>query len=238
MYVRLAFSVAMAVQPDILVVDEALSVGDLYFQKKSTDKILSFKDAGKTILFCSHSMYFINRLCDRVIWLKNGKLHMEGSAHDVTQAYETYQLKRDGEKAMQKEEVVAPGEKNLSQVLIRNILVTPFPTVRYGDDLNIDIEIEASSGLVPYRIGAILKRIDGIDIIGIGTKDIETLQGNRKVTLCFPSIQIKEGTFFMDLYIMDENFIHIYDRKSSEPFTIPKETVELGLVNLPHKWIV
>jgi hypothetical protein len=91
---------------------------------------------------------------------------------------------------------------------------------------------------VQYRVGAILKRIDEIDIIGVGTKDMEPLHGNRKVTLSFPSIQIKEGTFFLEVYIMDENFVHIYDRKTSVPFTIPKETVELGMVNLPHKWTV
>src|SRR4030042_6707805 len=96
MYVRLAFSVAISVRPDILIVDEALSVGDLYFQKKSTDKILSFKEKGKTIIFCSHSMYYINRLCDRVIWLKDGRINMEGSPHEVTQAYETYQLRKEG----------------------------------------------------------------------------------------------------------------------------------------------
>jgi ABC-type polysaccharide/polyol phosphate transport system ATPase subunit len=238
MYVRLAFAVAMAVQPDILVVDEALSVGDLYFQKKSTDKILSFKEAGKTILFCSHSMFFINRLCDRVIWLQNGRIHMEGSAYDVTQAYETYQLRREEKKAIQNEEKTADQEKSISHVIIRNILLTPYPIVRCGDDLNIDIETEAGNSSVQYRVGAILKRVDGIDIIGVGTKEIEPLQGNRTVHLCFPSIQIKEGTFYMEVYLMDENFMHIYDTKASEPFTIPKETVELGLINLPHTWKV
>ncbi|TNF56435.1 ABC transporter ATP-binding protein [bacterium] len=237
MYVRLAFSVAMAVQPDILVVDEALSVGDLYFQKKSTDKILSFKNAGKTILFCSHSMYYINRLCDRVIWLKHGKLHMEGSPHDVTQAYETYQLKRDEEGTGG---TAAPGTQkggDLPQVVIRKMLLTPFPTVRCGDDLNIEIEIETGDSSIPYRVAAILKRVDGINITGTGTKNHNTFHGNSSLRLCFPSIQLKEGTFFVDIFTMDEDFVHIYDRKASDPFTIPKESVEPGLLNLPHKWI-
>lgn len=237
MYVRLAFSVAMAVQPDILVVDEALSVGDLYFQKKSTEKILSIKKAGKTILFCSHSMFFINRLCDRVIWLKNGRLHMEGTAHNVTQAYETFQLKRESGLEQEKQGEAVPTATESPLVLIRNILVTPYPTVRHGDDLNIEIEIESNSGSAPYRVGAILKRIDEIDIIGIGTKDIDVMKGSRNVTLCFPNLQLKEGTFFFEIYLMDDHFVHIYDRKTSEPFTIPKETDELGMINMPHRWI-
>jgi lipopolysaccharide transport system ATP-binding protein len=237
MYVRLAFSVAMAVQPDILVVDEALSVGDLYFQKKSTDKILSFKDAGKTILFCSHSMYFINRLCDRVIWLKHGKLHMEGSAHDVTQAYETYQLKRDGEGTVESAPSDSQKGTDSFRVVIRKMLLTPYPTVRCGDDLNIEIEIETGDSSIPYRVAAILKRIDGINITGTGTKNHDTFRGNSNLRLCFPSIQLKEGTFFVDIFAMDEKFVHIYDRKASDPFTIPKESVEPGLLNLPHRWI-
>jgi lipopolysaccharide transport system ATP-binding protein len=236
MYVRLAFSVAMAVQPDILVVDEALSVGDLYFQKKSTDKILSFKEEGRTILFCSHAMFFINRLCNRVIWLKKGKIHMEGAPHDVTQAYETYQLKKGGEDTGEKDSEVTTGAAHSPLVIARGIIITPYPTVRSGDDLHIEIETETKNPSIPYRIGVILKRIDGIDIIGIGTKDTEPFKAGRKVGLCFPSLQLKEGTFFIEVYIMDENFVHVYDQKASDHFTVPKESTELGFVNLPHKW--
>ncbi len=237
MYVRLAFSVAMAVQPDVLVVDEALSVGDLYFQKKSTDRILSFKEAGKTILFCSHSMYYINRLCDRVVWLKNGKIHMEGSAHEITQAYETYQLKKNVSIPEEKVEKAHEKADTSNSVIIRDVIVTPFPMVRCGDDLNVDIEIHASDHTVPYRVAAILKRIDGLNISGTGTKEFDTFLGNRAIKLCFPSIQLKEGTFFIDIFTMDEQFVHIFDRKTSSSFTILKESIEPGIMNLSHKWI-
>ncbi|MBI5674273.1 MAG: ATP-binding cassette domain-containing protein [Nitrospirae bacterium] len=237
MYVRLAFSVAMAVKPDILVVDEALSVGDLYFQKKSTDKILSIKESGKTIVFCSHSMYYITRLCDRVVWLKNGRIAMEGSAHEVTQAYETYQLKKEAA-GQSGETVEKPATKGTSLILIKHIIITPFPVVRSGDDLNIEIEIEASDNAIPYRVASVLKRIDEINITSVGTKDHGALKGNRKVNLCFPSIQLKQGTFFFKIHIMDENFIHIYDSKASSPFNVPKETMETGFLELPYKWTI
>lgn len=237
MYVRLAFSVAMAVKPDILVVDEALSVGDLYFQKKSTDKILSIKESGKTIVFCSHSMYYITRLCDRVVWLRNGRIEMEGSAHEVTQAYETYQLKKEAaDKRSETSEKPAAGKAPL--ILIKNIIITPFPAVRCGGDLNMEIEIEASDNAIPYRVAAVLKRIDEINITGVGTKDYGNLTGNKKVNLCFPSLQLKQGTFFFKIHIMDENFVHIYDSKASLPFNVPKETMETGFMELPYKWTV
>ncbi len=238
MHVRLAFSVAMAVEPDILVVDEALSVGDLYFQKKSTDKILSIKEAGKTILFCSHSMYYVNRLCDRVIWLKNGQAALEGSAHEVTQAYETYQLKKEQAKSAAPSVYAAGETGHVAFLLIRNLIITPFPSVRSGEDLNIEIEIEALDDSVPYRIAAVLRRIDNVQIVGIGTRAHEPLHGSRKINLCLPGIQLKEGTFFLNIHAMDEQFIHIYDSKSTPYFTIPKESIEPGFINIPYRWTI
>ena len=87
MFMRLAFAVATSVEPDILVVDEALSVGDGAFARKSFERIMRLKDAGKTILFCSHSMYQVEALCSRAVWLEAGRVRMAGSAADVTQAY-------------------------------------------------------------------------------------------------------------------------------------------------------
>ena len=74
MYVRLAFSVAINVDPDILVIDEALSVGDGAFARKSFDRIMRMRDAGKTILFCSHSLFQVESLCARAICINKGKI--------------------------------------------------------------------------------------------------------------------------------------------------------------------
>src|SRR5437762_11868630 len=74
MYMRLAFSVAVNVNPDILIIDEALAVGDGHFQKKCVDKIREFQEAGRTILFCSHSLYLVSSLCRRTMWLDHGRV--------------------------------------------------------------------------------------------------------------------------------------------------------------------
>jgi len=87
MFVRLAFSVATCIQPDILIIDEALSVGDGQFARKSFDRIMQFKDAGKTILFCSHSMFHIESICDRAIWLEKGQVKADASPDIVVNAY-------------------------------------------------------------------------------------------------------------------------------------------------------
>ena len=88
MLMRLAFSIATVVTPDILIVDELLSVGDGDFQEKSKNKMLELMSGGTTVLFVSHSIGQIRELCDRVIWLDHGKVKMIGSTQEVCDAYE------------------------------------------------------------------------------------------------------------------------------------------------------
>jgi lipopolysaccharide transport system ATP-binding protein len=87
MYVRLAFAVAAHLEPEILIVDEVLAVGDAAFQKKCLGKMGSFAESGKTVLFVSHNMEAVRSLCQRGIWLKDGQLHRDGKADEVIETY-------------------------------------------------------------------------------------------------------------------------------------------------------
>lgn len=88
MAVRLAFSVAVNLNPDILIVDEVLAVGDQAFQAKCFDKIRALRNSGKTLLFVSHSAGSVLDLCDRALWLDHGELVMQGDAASVIEAYQ------------------------------------------------------------------------------------------------------------------------------------------------------
>ncbi|SMC73466.1 ABC transporter ATP-binding protein [Papillibacter cinnamivorans] len=87
MLMRLAFSIATVVNPEILIVDEILAVGDAAFQKKSRQRMAELMSGGTTVLFVSHSMEQIQELCSRVVWLEDGKVKMTGSAQEVCRAY-------------------------------------------------------------------------------------------------------------------------------------------------------
>lgn len=87
MTARLAFSIATIVDPEILIVDEILSVGDIAFQKKSEDKMKSMIGGGTTVLYVSHSIQSIKAICTRVIWIDHGKMVMDGDAEEVVEAY-------------------------------------------------------------------------------------------------------------------------------------------------------
>ncbi len=90
MALRLAFSVATHVDADVLIIDEALAVGDGYFQKKSIDRIVEFKKRGGTLLFCSHAMYYIAMICDEAMWIDHGKARELGPAVPVIAKYESF----------------------------------------------------------------------------------------------------------------------------------------------------
>lgn len=92
MLMRLAFSIAAVVKPEILIVDEILSVGDAMFQEKSKKRMLELMSGGTTVLFVSHSLEQIREMCNRVIWLEHGEVKMIGRAEEVCNAYQSYQL--------------------------------------------------------------------------------------------------------------------------------------------------
>lgn len=87
MYMRLAFSVAINVDADILLIDEILSVGDEHFQNKCFDKMRELKAKGKTMVFVTHSMQSVRNLCDRAVWLCNGEIKMDGETNTVVDEY-------------------------------------------------------------------------------------------------------------------------------------------------------
>jgi len=94
MFMRLAFAAATAIDPDVLIVDEALSVGDLHFQKKSLNRILELRERGATVLFCSHNLYQVRSLCQRAAWVHGGRIQAIGATEDVVTAYESHERRR------------------------------------------------------------------------------------------------------------------------------------------------
>ena len=116
MYVRLAFAIATSVDPDILVIDEALSVGDGAFARKSFDRIMDLKSKGVTILFCSHSIYQVEALCEKAIWLNKGEVQAFGQAREVAQAYNQFldQLSQGSSNVKGSTDISSPADEFVS----------------------------------------------------------------------------------------------------------------------------
>ena len=237
MSMRLGFSIATSINPEILIIDEALSVGDQYFQKKCIDRMMQYKKADKTIVFCSHSMYQVNLLCERTIWLKHGKVEMIGPSVEVTAAYENYQLNKNGST----EEVIVgqdvPGAlKRVESIKINNSIDAI--ELKYGDDLVVDIETESTDD-DPYTLGIGINRNDGLVChladATAGTNISLGGKGIHKLRVKYNQLPFIQGEFDVVVYIVDENVLHTYDEKHSATITFNSGDMilrERGLLSL------
>lgn len=243
MYVRLAFAVATTIDPDVLIIDEALSVGDVYFQKRCFDRIDSFRKAGKTILFCSHDLYYVRMICDEVIWLRQGRIHEMGEASRVVSAYENYLRERE-----------LPSSPPPSFVDSR----TPFPwiegmritrgdgsleceTFMTGDDLVVTVSFQVPRPPTPVHIGIVVTRNDGTECFGTGTHIVPlpapTESGQAHLHL--PRLPLLSGEYALTVFLLDGNGWHVYDRRiRGLRFRVAQRARVIGLCYLDHWWEV
>jgi ABC-type polysaccharide/polyol phosphate transport system ATPase subunit len=250
MFVRLAFSLATSVEPDILVIDEALSVGDGEFARKSFDRILGLRDSGTTIFFCSHSMYQIESLCTQALWLDHGQLRMFGAPAEVTAAYQEHldQLSAPPPPADASLPAVplvtSPGHARIRSLDFASdgIHGTSLQAMSGRSDIDITIGFESDPGLPTPHAAVTLNSADGRILASSGTWiDGVTLKrdpaGRGTVTIRFPAIPMLKGRYSLDAYLFCERGLHIYS--AAEKFatlTIEQSHLEQGIVSLPHRW--
>ncbi len=249
MTMRLAFAVATHVEPEVLVVDEALAVGDGYFQKKCVDAILAIKERGTTILFCSHSMHLVSTFCDRVLWLKNGRAERLGPAAEVVNAYEEYlvtrekrRLEADGEGGSLAGETPAPGRK----ARIRGLRALPGaagepPRLRPGEDLTVEIDWEIVDPGLAVHVGCSLDRGDGSRLLGVATflEGRPALKGAGEHTtrVIFRAVPVAQGAYAVTGYLFDESGLHIWDQAiASEKVEAVVDGWAPALLDVPHDW--
>ena len=250
MFVRLAFSLATSVEPDVLVIDEALSVGDGEFARKSFDRILGLRDSGTTIFFCSHSMYQIESLCTRALWLDHGQLRMLGAPAEVTAAYQEHldQLSAPPPPADTSLPAVplvtSPGHARIRSLDFASdgLHGTSLQAMSGRSDIDITIGFESDPGLPTPHAAVTINSADGRILASSGTWiDGVTLKrdsaGRGTATIRFPAIPMLKGRYSLDAYLFCERGLHIYS--AAEKFatlTIEQSHLEQGIVTLPHRW--
>lgn len=244
MVVRLAFSIATSVDPDILIIDEALSVGDQYFQKKCVDRMMAFRESGKILVFCSHAMFLVNLLCQKAIWLDHGKIRETGDATRVTAAYENHSREKE---STSRQSAASVNFGAAPPVMIRSITLNGREEsirLRCRDELHVGIEYEAQDDR-PFWIAVGIRRNDELicHVVSM-SRDMDqplTGKGVGKVELTYFSLPFFHGEFGVMGIVLDDNGVHCYHRKQSAPFFIaPPEqwNNEMGLLDLPHAWRV
>lgn len=243
MYMRLAFSVAVNVDPEILIIDEALAVGDGHFQKKCIDKIREFQERGKTILFCSHALYYINAICRRTLWLDHGRAMQYGPSVDVVHDYERFLLERDRMHPASEENVDHPPTPvRIASIVVCDATGTPRTTFARGDDVQLRIRIESDRAQQPVHLLVGVHRVaDELQCFTAGTHSdgVPPLSGAREydVRLQLMDVPLLRGDYSIIAYAGDENAITVFDRRDVRPaFSIAGDRWEVGLISVRHRW--
>ena len=248
MYVRLAFSVATSTDPDILIIDEALSVGDGAFARKSFDRIMRLKEAGKTIFFCSHSMYQVEALCARAIWMENGQIKMDGNAADVTSAYAASLNAPQNtvySPAQNKETEAAHGTGRIVRAVARtqSFEGNEVNVVSGQSDLMIDIFFEIDPHLPAPGVAIGISDANATTItsaisVNDGVSIHMDAQGKGKATVVFERYPMLKGSYWVTCFLTSENGLHPYDQVlHCLRINVRQEGTEQGFVRLPHQWL-
>ena len=244
MVVRLAFSIATSVDPDILIIDEALSVGDQYFQEKCIKRMLRFWDQGKIIIFCSHAMFIVNQLCHRTVWLDHGAVRMQGATGQVTAAYENHLREKSANAAERSETGEDSGYVN-SPLWIRSIALNGQETpveLEWGADLDILLEFECVEER-RFWVALGIRRNDDLICHAVSmARDFSrplSTKGGGAVLLRYKALPLLQGEYTVVGSLLDEAGVHCYHRKESSTFCIrPSEgwKHEIGILELDHEW--
>lgn len=268
MYMRLAFSVAINVEPDILLIDEILAVGDANFQKKCFDKLQRFKKDNVTIVFVSHDLNAIEKLCDRAVWINNGIIEENGEPYIITKKYLQYIINKneksftnidqnmsqvdekinvtinkvDNEKEIKSERW---GNKN---IIIYEVSVEDEAGKKHnfytGDNIIIKIKYKKNVEVDNIGFGIAIKRADNIHCYGTNTfidnfpVDVNELADMGEVKCIIENLSLLEGTYFLDVAVHDKNGLAYDYITNVYQLNVNSDIKDVGIMRLQHKWII
>lgn len=244
MAMRLGFSIATQVEPDVLIIDEALSVGDGYFQKKCMDRLLRFVEAGGTLLFCSHAMYYVSNFCQRALWLKGGRAQALGPVADVIREYENYLVAKNvaAEEAEAAEAASGDAGSLHRPARFTSIrLVDPEPLYTLGQAWELEIEWETGNPGLAFHVGVGINRVDEVEVCSFATHldglPPRTGETRYAVRLRIPALPLLKGEFTVYVFLLDGAGLHIFDqRRLPRAFTVHTPTYSFGLIRADHAW--
>jgi ABC-type polysaccharide/polyol phosphate transport system ATPase subunit len=253
MYVRLGFAVAVNTDPDVLLVDEVLAVGDEAFAHRCLRRIEEFLAAGKTLLLVSHSLDLVEGVCDRVLWLDNGRQRLVGEPRRVIDAYRQEVAEREGEEHLaakrQREqsgeevsEELRWGSREAEIVALRMLaggeeryLVTT------GEDVVFEIRARAGKPLDDFVFGVAISTPRDFEVWGTNT-DIEGyaaghFEGEATVRLACPALRLAPGEYVVDVAIHSkEGAPYDYQRRALAFTVTATATGGVGVYAPEHRW--
>jgi len=240
MVVRLGFAVIAAVRPALLITDEVLAVGDEAFQRKCIRWLDEYLAGGGTLLLVSHSLYHVQKLCRRAIWLRDGRVQAQGDVFEVSQRYLAFQEAKSA-KAAETEQHVPPAATDVRIDLTRSNGVDGDQTVEVvqGGAFEHEMVLQARDGRAPVAMVG-WSRTDDTPIYGVSS-DMDGIvaeplgNGSFRYRVNFPSLPLLPGTYLFRSLALDAEGLRLFERRERRVI-ITGESREMGVVRLPHQW--
>ena len=256
MFMRLGFSIAINVNPDVLLVDEILAVGDAAFIPKCLDRIDDFRRRQKTILFVSHDLSMVGKICDKVAWMKDGRLRMLGEPKRVIDAYlqdvaekqeEDFQGKQDAAAAAPtaaaegaREQRWGKREIEIRKVVLRGLGGEEKHVFSPDEGMVIELDVAAREPQKDFVFGIGVFNSLGTLCYGTNTdlEDIvpDSIQGQGKVACRIDKLGLINGTYYLDVAVHKRDGYPFDYHKNLYSFLVSSTKRDEGVSRLPHRW--
>jgi len=242
MMVRLGFSVASHVEPEILLIDEVLSVGDQAFQRKSIEKIEEFRREGRTIVFVSHGLSQVAQLCKEVAWLEFGQLRRIGEVHDVIAEYtgESYGEQTETETSIGRR--WGTGKAGITSIEISDHTGKRVEKIQTGDGMNVRINYDSHAVIEDLVVFLKISALNGLDVWSTSTRTngiaLPRVIGSGAVELNIPTLPLLEGTYLISAALRNGRETVEFDHwEHGHKFDIHQVNLfDEGIVNINSKW--
>jgi hypothetical protein len=263
MYMRLGFAVAINVDPDVLLVDEVLAVGDEGFTHKCLDKFAEFRRRGRTVLLVTHSLDLVTRFCDQALWLDGGVAKVQGDPKRVVDTYlmdvagaENIQLATE-QPEPSSPETRAPTpepvdmftanqgrwgsrEAEITKVEVIGASGQPAHLFQSGEPVDIRLHVRANQRLRDFAFGIGIFNAEGVCCYGTNTfleeMNPDRLEGDAEVTFAIDSLDLVEGTYKVDVAVHKRDGYPYDYHRLLYTFRVKSRIRDVGIYRPRHRW--
>ena len=262
MFMRLGFSLAIHVDPDILLIDEVLAVGDAGFVAKCKEKIDQLKNSGKTLLLVSHDLEAVERWCDEVLWLHHGEVFSRGTPRKIIDEYRSFIEKGEEEQLLSQVET----ENKKARSVLESEELDVFKQERWGsrevellgvdlknpkgeshllfhpeDQVLIEIDYRSNEPQKDCVFGVAIRRADGLMLLGTNTHleriDLDAIQTSGKITYKMKRLGLLEGHYSLDIAVHKEDGYPFDYIKNAIQFKVRDPMRRVGVLAPDNEWL-
>ncbi len=241
MVVRLGFAVITACRPELLITDEVLAVGDESFQKKCIRWIQQYLEQGGTLLLVSHSMYVVQKLCQKALWVHDGAIEQYGDVFPVTQAYLAWHEKRTAKEKEKRVKAAGDGAYyRIEDLTLAGCNGEEIPEFAMGENLDIELKIFSPDDRPPVGVVGVV-RADGTPVYGVVSDNenavpLKLADNHYSFRLRLNDIALLPGSYNLSAHSMDPEGMRVFDNRQMS-FMVTGDTKEVGYIRLPHEWL-